>query len=619
MKTYVADNLMAFRKYFNDLYHRVRNYDRDRENYRIEQSRNGSPTLKVIRNGDSYYLHSSYNPEREANKWVEQIVDENENVKQVVFFGLGLGYHIEAYMQRHPDTEIFLYEPDIEVLHAALEARELKKILKHRKLVVFGFGVENYAIERFVNTFVEQVSQEHKIIISPGISRVYEEEIELFHEKLRSSILSYRGNMHTFVSFREEWPENIFMNMAKNVSSSPIHRLERAANNMPAVIVGSGPSLDVDRDYLQTVANRALIFAAGSSIQALLEMNIKPDMIFSIDGSERNYEAFRKFQYEDIPFVYSPYVKYKIIENKENHLFHVVMSNDTISQYLLHDESLKKKFFSTTSVTGTVLQTATLMGCDPIILMGQDLSYPGGKIYANNVSHIHEQDLERIRKKSDLTVENVQGGLNDISNQMLIMLRDMEVSIEIFSKGKHVYNSSKLGAVIKGTEFKEIEKLLQDTLTHTLDKQKFYAVLDEASSEPYSENEAREILSKMEKLRVEIESIVEMAKRIGEQLDQLETTHKGDLEKMIDDVDRKWLTMARNEVFDRVVSIVVQNQFAAFKRYLPMIKEELDVHTKARLICKHMGMVVSEVIRAVPQLMEKLDAGIVQYRTKLGF
>src|SRR5690606_10012950 len=108
-----------------------------------------------------------------------------------------------------------------------------------------------------------------KVLIPPSYGRAYPEEIKAFQKEMQTAILRYRGNMHTFLAFREEWPENILLNMARNVSSTPIYKLQNAAKDVPVVIVGSGPSLDLDKEYLRDVAERALIFAAGSSIQAL--------------------------------------------------------------------------------------------------------------------------------------------------------------------------------------------------------------------------------------------------------------------------------------------------------------------------------------------------------------
>ena len=60
----------------------------------VTTARNGMPTLKVEKDGKSLYLHSSYNPEAEAERFVDQFTGV-EKYRHVFFWG-GLGYHVEA-------------------------------------------------------------------------------------------------------------------------------------------------------------------------------------------------------------------------------------------------------------------------------------------------------------------------------------------------------------------------------------------------------------------------------------------------------------------------------------------------------------------------------------------
>lgn len=613
MKTHISDNLLLFRKHFNHLYHQLRNSERDKEKYCIVGSRSGQPTLQVMRNNEKYYLHSNYDPSREATKWAEQLSDEVKKAKQVVFYGIGLGYHLEAFLEKYPNKQIYLIEPDTEVLLAAIEARNLGKILNNKNIAVFGFGSKFFTVDKFVQAFIEQVSQEHAFVFPPSYQRAYREEINAFQVEVQTAVLRYRGNMHTILRFREEWPENIFQNMTKNIVSKPIGQLKDVAKNIPVVIVGSGPSLDLDKQYLQQVAERALIFAAGTSIQALLSMDIVPDMIFSIDGSEKNYEAFKKLDYDEIPLVYCPFVNHKIIRNKNKHLFHVVMKNDKISQYLLDANHLREKFYSTTSVTGIALQAAAYLGCNPIFLMGQDLSFPDKKFYAGNVNHFTDEELEKEQKKAVLTVENVQGGLNDTSKPMLNMLRDMELCIEAFTASNDVINTSKIGAKIKGTKHRLIEDVLDTLLTQKLDKSYYYGVIEQASAQVSEKEQITEIYNKMKQVYTDLGVLKEDATAILEELDNLRRVKPHLMQKKIEEIDQQWLSLVNRKVFEYVVGMCIETQIGTYKRYLPIITQETDMKEKVDLIYKHMGMVLVATVKTIPGLKSKLEIAMKQY------
>ncbi len=68
--------------------------------------------------------------------------------------------------------------------------------------------------------------------------------------------------------------------------------MKGAAENIPAVVVGSGPSLGMEIEALRRLKNHVCIIAAGSSIQALLKHGIEPDLIVAMDPSDKNYEVF---------------------------------------------------------------------------------------------------------------------------------------------------------------------------------------------------------------------------------------------------------------------------------------------------------------------------------------
>lgn len=616
MKTHVADNLMLFRKYFNELYHSIRNQSRNNEKYQIVNSKSGQPNLCINEDHTEYNLHSTYDPVREAQTWAKQLLKDVQDAQQIIFYGIGLGYHLEAFIEHYPDKTIYLYEPELEILLAAMEVRSLERILKHNKIIVFGIGIEMLASGTFIQAFVEQVTQEHRIIISPGYFRPYAEEIRTFQKDIRDAVLRYRGNLHTFITFREEWPENIILNTARSLETAPIHYLRDVAKGKPVVVVGSGPSLDLDKDYLKTIAEHALIFAAGSSIQALLAHGIVPDMIFSIDGSEKNYQVFMDLDYEDIPMVYAPTIHHQIVQNKPKHLFHVVMKNDRISNYLLPDTSTKALFYSTTSVTGTVLQAASLFGCDPIILMGQDLSYPGGRVYSGKVDHFTPEEQLLQSKKATLRVENVQGGENEISRAMLNTLRDMEVAISIFNRDNRVINTSKLGARIKHTEFMPIEEVLQYVANTKLDKQIYYNKLIDLHDGHQSEVEIKDTLNKMVKTKGKLEKMKVDAEELLRLLRQLDSVPIKKLSAAVDSVNDLWLRIVRSQTFENVVSMSVETEIHTYKRYLPQILETTDMRKRSELIQKHMGMVVQSISLCIPKLLSYLTHSVDQIKFK---
>lgn len=86
--------------------------DERNSQYRLEVSRNGL-TVPVI---NDVYLHSSYNPEKEAESFAKSQETGLKTKKNVLILGLGFGYHVEEISkitkQFHSEYKIIVLEPN---------------------------------------------------------------------------------------------------------------------------------------------------------------------------------------------------------------------------------------------------------------------------------------------------------------------------------------------------------------------------------------------------------------------------------------------------------------------------------------------------------------------------
>lgn len=84
----------------------------------IETSRNGQP-IPVI---NEVYLHSIYNPEKEANALAQSFRSSLETKTTILVLGLGFGYHVKALAQEMQqmgkEFAITIVEPRLEVIES---------------------------------------------------------------------------------------------------------------------------------------------------------------------------------------------------------------------------------------------------------------------------------------------------------------------------------------------------------------------------------------------------------------------------------------------------------------------------------------------------------------------
>lgn len=98
--------------------------------YRIIHSKSGLPTVRK----NEILLHSLYDPEKEAEDWVRVMKEQISGQSTLCVFGFGLGYHIEA-LTKSTDSDILVFEPDIDLLKIALTYRDLREVLERIRII----------------------------------------------------------------------------------------------------------------------------------------------------------------------------------------------------------------------------------------------------------------------------------------------------------------------------------------------------------------------------------------------------------------------------------------------------------------------------------------------------
>ena len=112
-------------------------------NLRIIDTPSGNPTGIL----EGLYIHSRYDPEREAVK----IIKRNTTLKisSGVILGFGLGYMTEAFLKHYPRTPLLVVEPDISFFLKALSSRDMSHFLSSDN-VVFILGSSPAEFSSFI-------------------------------------------------------------------------------------------------------------------------------------------------------------------------------------------------------------------------------------------------------------------------------------------------------------------------------------------------------------------------------------------------------------------------------------------------------------------------------------
>lgn len=615
MKKYAADNLLFLRKHYPEIYKIVRNQFYNQERYRIVQSRNEQANLVITdESGTESYLYSRYNPEREAEKWLETVYDDISDADNILLYGLGFGYHLEAMLHRYPEKKLFVYEPNLDILYAAIECCDLRPLLGNKQIKVFAVGEDFIVQSQMLELTLGMINGSLIPLILPAYEKIQPSSVKAFRENLNKSATLVRANLHTATKFQADWAENTILNTAHNLESYFFGPMKGAAENIPAVVVGSGPSLGMEIETLRKLKNHVCIIAAGSSIQALLQHGIEPDLLVSMDPSDKNHDIFKNINIREIPFLYTQTIRYKILEQDLPYLMHGYFSNDQISKYLMNFGDDDVTFLSTATVTGTAIQAAIYMNCSEIVFIGQDFSYPNDQIYTTGVDHFKPEELKGQLQGSDRYVENVNGQQNRTSLNMQVLKESVETVIQSFNYSEY-YNASKVGAAIKHTKLKTLEQLYEERKSIRLNDEWFKERMRERLRK-YPDSKVTEVHDRIRKTASDIPilstKVEEILLHVAESSSLLEKPHM--LDGWFTSFDKQWNSLTEHKVFKNIFTFLLQREINYIMRQWPEVKEESNAINRLNKLKGCIEPLLHGMQRTIPvversflRLMERLN------------
>lgn len=208
-------------------------------------------------------------------------------VTTAYLFGIGLGLHISSYIQHTKCRSLVIVEPEQFFFVTSMYFTDWKKIFElvdMRVVFVFDDNVE-YAfnsLRAFVgsrNMGLQQMMYYTQHYKSPSLDALYK-----YFKNNINNLFDGLG----FYDDEKTMTRNHLLNAYKD-NWKLLNNLERPLRET-AVIVGAGPSLDNDLDWLYRNRDKLIIFSGGSSLPTLLSHNIIPDFHVEIENVAMNYE-----------------------------------------------------------------------------------------------------------------------------------------------------------------------------------------------------------------------------------------------------------------------------------------------------------------------------------------
>jgi hypothetical protein len=422
-----------------------------------------APTAFIRRpDGREFYLHSRYDPFEEA-QFLARDVARQERALYVVL-GFGLGYHVRAILDHVPaSSHVIVVEPDAACLSARAFAggdHPAARWIRDPRLHFLTLHDPKLAPLHLADRMAALRLLMIKLVTHVPSTLTAEEYYRSIATELPAHFpTAIQRHLVSLDRMLENDLRSFWSNLPYSWRAAPISCLAGAWPSRPLVIVSGGPSLTESLPLLGTLSDRALILATGSTARVLCERGIRPDLVISVDPYAFNLGHFVGWDSTAIPLVYYHRLHHGILPTYAG----------PSCAFTMHDEpplpltsEPRAPFHRGGTVAFSALQLAHYLQANPVVFVGQDFAFAGGRTHAQGA--IYGELFDETAPPEDyILVPGVDGRPVMTSRIHEAYLLHMQDYLLNFAKRKpdiqHV-NTSRLGARMRGMTYIGLEQAL---------------------------------------------------------------------------------------------------------------------------------------------------------------
>jgi hypothetical protein len=416
-------------------------------------------------------LCSKRRPLDEARSWCASLDPNRAGFFGVI--GFGMGYHLRALQEAHHEQSASVcFEPDVGLLRAVLERLDHSEWINRNKFTLVTDPRDQQSIGDGLKKLEVLLATGVELVTHPPSRARLEAPGKVFGETFLEAVKITRTHLVTILAHSGITLRNVIMNADHYASCAGLGALKDSCTGKAAILIAAGPSLRNNLALLEDpeVRERFVIIAVQTMLKPLLERGIKPHFVTSLDHHEisrRFYEGLTPEDVEGVRLIAEPKANAAILDAFPGEI--VCVGDESLDKLLGPDiRGDKPGLPAGSTVAHLNYYIARFMGCDTIIMIGQDLGFSDGLYYGDGAT-IHNvwsgelsehrtlemMELERVlRMKAHLrTREDVHGREMFADEQMCAYIAQFESDFAKDAReGVRIIDASEGGARIAHTE-----------------------------------------------------------------------------------------------------------------------------------------------------------------------
>ncbi len=388
--------------------------------------------LTILDDEIQEYMHDIHDPMHEAYRIVGNLY--KPEMKGFIILGCGLGYQAyQLYHQSDGAIRIHLYDEDEVILDYALKYGVLS-LIPDDNIEVIHIPIAERLAERFIKDIDSNPS--YGYYIAPFKRKTYNGVCGNELDRIAINLDHMLDSAHLSAI-------NLWKN--KEINRIPFSAVAGRFKYKEYAVISAGPSFDDSIDFLRNCKGAIGLIAVNTVLRRLLNEGIIPDIIVAADPGGNMPEHLKGIEESSSGIIliadwllnwkYSTLYRGDICFVRTN-------ASAALTEDFLPDEAIW-------DISGTVscmaVEAAVSLGAVRIYLVGQDLAYPSGQMYAKGMPHANTAE----NAKWDIMVPSVNGEMVYSCEAFEWFRKALEFQIRKYNNVDFI-NMSKIGALIKG-------------------------------------------------------------------------------------------------------------------------------------------------------------------------
>lgn len=395
---------------------------------------------------------------------IKQPMEKNDII---ITFGIGLCYQLDEVFNTYP-SRIFVYEPDTQLLHFVLNNVDISDHLKSGR--VFIYDKLDDLLTKLSEIYITKDKVE--VVYLKNYAVVKNQELLELSQKVYETCRSKTVDVNTITRYSKIWLKNTLDNIC-SANNSTVYKLSDLNDKFigeTALVVGAGPSLLDNIQFIKDNREKFVIFAANKVLRTLINNNITPDFVVCVDA---RYISMSLDGLEDelskINCIMHINSDHDIFTKTFKKTFLAFPENDIVIKKLAeYNNTIKTQEYGGSATTAAFV-SAVNMGFSKVILAGVDLAFKDNVVYSSG-------DLFEKVSANQVKINNIVKNITTVPSVLgvdILTTDDYAAFIQHFSTlikdlgYTEIYNITPFGAAIPGVKNTKLETTLLLEISNT--------------------------------------------------------------------------------------------------------------------------------------------------------